>query len=34
MPARLGAIGFFYADFRQMSDEEVVDPLQRATRAG
>lgn len=24
-----GAIGFFYADFRQISDEEVIDTLER-----
>ena len=33
-PRAFGAIGWFYADFRQLSDEEVVDLLQRATRAG
>ena len=30
-PRLFGAIGAFYEDFRQVSDEEVVDLLQRAT---
>jgi putative phosphoribosyl transferase len=30
MPADLGAIGFYYADFHQMSDEEVTAILARA----
>jgi hypothetical protein len=25
----LGAIGFYYRDFRQISDEEVIEILQR-----
>jgi putative phosphoribosyl transferase len=29
-PDYLGAIGMFYADFRQLSDEEVVSLLERA----
>ncbi len=29
-PAELGAIGWFYADFHQIADEEVVDLLARA----
>jgi putative phosphoribosyl transferase len=29
-PQGLGAIGFYYADFHQMSDEEVTDLLARA----
>ena len=29
-PRAFGAIGWFYADFRQLSDEEVVGLLQRA----
>jgi len=29
-PAALGAIGFYYRDFHQMSDEEVTDLLARA----
>jgi putative phosphoribosyl transferase len=31
-PEGFGAIGYFYADFHQMSDDEVVDLLDRATR--
>jgi putative phosphoribosyl transferase len=31
-PAMLGAIGFYYRDFHQMSDEEVTDLLARAAR--
>jgi putative phosphoribosyl transferase len=31
-PADLGAIGFFYRDFHQVSDEEVSDLLARATQ--
>lgn len=31
-PPALGAIGFYYADFRQVSDEEVADILARAAR--
>ena len=30
MPAALGAIGHYYRDFHQMSDEEVTDLLARA----
>ena len=30
-PRLFGAIGVFYEDFRQLSDEEVVDLLRRAT---
>ena len=33
-PRLFAAIGAFYEDFRQLSDEEVVDLLRRATRAG
>jgi predicted phosphoribosyltransferase len=29
-PRYLGAIGMFYADFRQLSDDDVVDLLRRA----
>ena len=28
----LGAIGFYYADFHQMTDDEVTDLLARASR--
>jgi predicted phosphoribosyltransferase len=28
-PEELGAIGYFYRDFRQVDDEEVVRTLQR-----
>jgi putative phosphoribosyl transferase len=31
-PADLGAIGYYYADFHQMSDDEVTDLLARAAR--
>jgi len=31
-PTGLGAIGFYYRDFHQMSDEEVTDLLARAAR--
>ncbi len=30
MPAGLGAIGFYYTDFHQMSDDEVTDTLAQA----
>lgn len=30
-PAMLGAIGFYYRDFHQLSDAEVTDLLARAT---
>jgi predicted phosphoribosyltransferase len=30
--AFFGAIGFYYADFRQISDQEVIDTLARFTR--
>jgi putative phosphoribosyl transferase len=30
VPRHLGAIGMFYADFRQLSDDDVVDLLRRA----
>jgi len=33
-PHALGAIGMFYKDFRQVSDDEVVDLLRRAAAAG
>ena len=33
-PAGLGAIGFYYGDFHQMSDAEVIDLLARAPRGG
>ncbi|HSR70840.1 MAG TPA: phosphoribosyltransferase family protein [Kiloniellales bacterium] len=33
VPPDLGAIGSFYADFRQVSDEEVIDCLTRARDA-
>jgi putative phosphoribosyl transferase len=33
MPRLFGAIGAFYQDFRQLSDDEVVDLLRRATRS-
>ena len=32
IPAGLGAIGFYYRDFHQMSDDEVTDLLARAPR--
>lgn len=32
MPRAFAAIGWFYKDFRQLSDEEVIDLLERATR--
>jgi putative phosphoribosyl transferase len=32
MPLGLGAIGFYYHDFRQMGDDEVTDLLARAPR--
>ena len=32
-PVELGAIGFYYRDFHQMSDAEVTDLLARATRS-
>jgi putative phosphoribosyl transferase len=32
MPEGLGAIGFYYADFHQVSDSEVTDLLARAAR--
>jgi putative phosphoribosyl transferase len=32
VPAMLGAIGFYYRDFHQMSDAEVTDILARAAR--
>ena len=31
-PRLFGAIGAFYEDFRQLSDQEVVDLLRRAAR--
>lgn len=31
-PRALGAIGFFYRDFRQISDDEVIDILDRCAR--
>jgi putative phosphoribosyl transferase len=31
-PIALGAIGFYYRDFHQMSDDEVTDLLARAPR--
>jgi putative phosphoribosyl transferase len=34
MPADLGAIGFYYADFHQMSDDEVTAILADAARRG
>jgi putative phosphoribosyl transferase len=34
IPAYLGAIGLFYADFRQLSDAEVVALLERAAAMG
>jgi putative phosphoribosyl transferase len=34
MPEYLGAIGMFYADFRQLSDGEVVALLERAAARG
>jgi predicted phosphoribosyltransferase len=34
MPDYLGAIGMFYADFRQLSDGEVVALLERAAMRG
>jgi putative phosphoribosyl transferase len=33
-PRDLGAIGMFYADFRQLSDDEVVALLERAAACG
>jgi putative phosphoribosyl transferase len=33
MPRLFGAIGAFYEDFRQVSDDEVVDLLRRAPRS-
>jgi len=33
-PAEFGAIGYFYRDFTQTTDDEVVDLLRRAARAG
>jgi putative phosphoribosyl transferase len=33
-PGDLGAIGMFYADFRQLSDSEVVELLERAEAQG
>jgi predicted phosphoribosyltransferase len=30
-PRRFGAIGVFYDDFRQLSDDEVIDLLRPAT---
>jgi putative phosphoribosyl transferase len=33
MPPAFGAIGFFYRDFHQMSDEEVTALLARAPHA-
>jgi putative phosphoribosyl transferase len=33
MPRLFGAIGAFYEDFRQLSDDEVIDLLRRATRS-
>ncbi len=33
-PRAFGAIGFFYRDFRQVSDEEVIDILDRCARTG
>jgi predicted phosphoribosyltransferase len=32
-PRLFGAIGAFYDDFRQLSDDEVIDLLRRATRS-
>jgi len=32
LPIALGAIGFYYRDFHQMSDAEVTDLLARAPR--
>jgi putative phosphoribosyl transferase len=32
-PRLFGAIGAFYEDFRQLTDEEVVDLLRQATRS-
>jgi len=32
-PEGFGAIGFFYADFRQVTDEEVIELLDRAAAA-
>jgi predicted phosphoribosyltransferase len=29
-PEQFGAIGYFYADFRQVGDDEVIDFLRRA----
>jgi len=34
MPVGLGAIGFYYRDFHQISDAEVTDILARAARPG
>jgi putative phosphoribosyl transferase len=34
MPRVFGAIGAFYDDFRQLSDEQVIDLLRRAVRPG
>src|SRR5216683_1256847 len=34
VPTGLGAIGFYYEDFHQMSDEEVTDLLARAPQSG
>jgi len=34
MPKGLGAIGYYYDDFHQMSDAEVTDLLERASDAG
>src|SRR4029077_19266577 len=33
-PQGLGAIGFYYADFHQMSDDEVTALLARASESG
>jgi len=33
MPISLGAIGFCYRDFHQMSDDEVTNLLGRALRS-
>jgi predicted phosphoribosyltransferase len=32
-PRLFGAIGAFYEDFQQLSDEEVIDLLRRPTRS-
>src|SRR5712691_5592920 len=34
VPAGLGAIGFYYEDFHQMTDDEVTDLLARAAASG